>query len=489
MIRFQQKSRQPLIVSGDVDAGKWFGLSVLNAGAVIFGSQVFLYYRGAVGTDNSYHAIGCMTQPVAGFDPHDRNKWTDRGIVLRPTDVAGVSGAQRRLTDVSAVVFGGRVWIYFNVKDGNPFRVQCANSSDGLAFTDKGPCLAAGVSFGGGGAGVCQVGSALWMMHGNPSVGYGTEIAVRKSIDGVNWTHYVDSVIAPDGGTGFTGFSMVTARLYYEAPYIYAFVPSGAVHADYPEAVGVWRAHENDHATWEAFPRNPVFLRNSCGMQDEAAIWSFNAIQVNGRMHAFYEGAGSRSAAGSAQSNGARDVQYYNYDVDSFSQLFVVDMEGVGTLAAAWDGADEATPLANCYLRNMATLGYLAPLGGATANGTQLAAYLSRSAAGTLWTASLDDGFFRLGQSGKAAEVDGSSRATGHKIAINAIASAPNPQQEWHLVTVGAYRPSGGLYRIQNRRSGMYLSVDKSASGDAALVSQRALDGSPSQIWLLQPVV
>lgn len=487
MIRFQQKSRMPLIVAGDVDPGRWYGLSLLNAGAVIFGSSVFVYYRGPVGSDNDYHAVGCMTQPVSGFDPFDRNRWTDHGIVLEPTDVAGVSGTPQRLTDVAAVAFSGKVWLYFNVKDGNPFRLQAASSTDGLTFTDEGPCLYSGAAFGGGGAGVCLVGSTLWMMHGNASVGYGIEMAVRKSVDAIRWTDYVDSVITPDGGDGFTGYSMVTARLVYEDPYIYAFVPSGAIFADYPEAVGVWRAHKSDHSAWEAFPRNPVWLRNSCGTQDEGAVWSFTVIEVNGARYAFYEATGSRGAADSAASNGTRDDDYYNYNVDSFSQVFACEQEGHATLTEAWASAEAATPLGPCYLRNMKSLGYLAPLGGAFTDGTQLAAYLARTAPGTLWSVSLDGGLFRFTGSSKVVGVAGGSRATGATITLNAVAAAPNPQQEWHLIQVGAARADGGLYRIQNRRSGMFLSLEQTASGDAQLVSQRAFDGSASQIWLMQP--
>jgi hypothetical protein len=33
----------------------------------------------------------------------------------------------------------------------------------------------------------------------------------------------------------------------------------------------------------------------------------------------------------------------------------------------------------------------------------------------------------------------------------------------------------------------MFLSLGRTASGDAQLVSQRAFDGSASQIWLMQP--
>ena len=287
MIRFQQKSRMPLVVAGDVNPGKWYGTSVLNSGAVIFGSSVFVYFRGPVGTDNDYHGVGCMSQPVAGFDPFDRNRWTDHGMVLEPSDIAGVAGASQRLTNVNAVVFAGKVWLHFNVKDSGAFRVQAASSVDGLTFVDRGPCLDP-ASFGGGGAGVCLVGATLWMMHGNASPTLGTEMAVRKSVNAVDWTDFVDGVITPDGSDGFTGRSMVTARLIYEDPYIYAFVPSGAVFADYPEAVGVWRSHKSDHSIWEAFPRNPVWLRNSCGTQAEGAVWSFTVIEVNGTRYAIY---------------------------------------------------------------------------------------------------------------------------------------------------------------------------------------------------------
>lgn len=487
MIRFPQKSRMPLIVAGDVDPGHWYGLSLLNSGAVIFGGNVHLYYRGPVGTNDNYHAIGCMTQPVVGFDPHDRTRWTDHGIVLQPTDVAGVSGPMQRLTNTSAVVFGGKVRLYFNVKQSTTFLQHTASSVDGLTFVDEGPCLIGGAPFGGGGVGVCLVGSTLWQMFGNTSASLGFEMAVAKSTDGVAWTNYTDSVITPDGGDGFTGYSMVTSRLVFEDPWVYAFVPSGAVFPDYPEAVGVWRAHKSNHAAWEAFPRNPVWLRNSAGRQDEGAVWSFTVLEVNGRRYAFYEGVGSRGLADSAASNGARDDDYYNYNVDSFSQVFACEQEGHATLTEAWASAEAATPLGPCYLRNMKSLGYLAPLGGAFADGTQLAAYLARTAPGTLWSVSLDGGLFRFTGSSKVVGVAGGSRATGATITLNAVAAAPNPQQEWHLIQVGAARADGGLYRIQNRRSGMFLSLEQTASGDAQLVSQRAFDGSASQIWLMQP--
>jgi len=331
MIRLDKSLNNATLEHGR-DTDEWYGLNVLNTGGVIFNDTVFIYYRGPVGTYEPSHSIGVITAPVSDFNGKvNWNYHKDINPILSPSDL---SLGDAKLANVSAAVYDGYVYLYFNVKDTGPYRCAVARSSDGFNFTDLGNCLTpSSATFGGGGCGVVDVDGTLVMMHGVPT---GRETSCRTSTDGVVWDNFALAIDDSPIAGSCDEYSRVTQRLIYEDPYIYAFIGGSPEFEDWPEAFILYRAHKANLQSWERYSQNPVFLRGSAGTWDEGALWSPTVLKVNNEWYMFYEGAGSDSAGGSSNSNGARDDDYYQYSSTNFSRIGLAKDNSLKTLTERW---------------------------------------------------------------------------------------------------------------------------------------------------------
>ena len=416
MIRFGRISRAALVTDGQNNKKRtWYGSSVLNTGVVEFRGQVHLYFRGPIGNDDGRHAIGRRRQNAAGFEAFSR--WDeDTDYILHPDDIdladSGLSWggrAIRRLTNPEACIFNGELYLYTIVKGitGSGSGINSWSptllwkSSDGERFTQAGFLTDATDGYVGtihtGGLGVAYDGEKFIMVSSAlDSDGFGYGKVVRTSSDGLHWTAPYDQAF-PMPNTildqDFDDESWVTARLFIDGAHVYAFIPGGGIHEDYPEGIGLWRQKLDRVSTdpWEEYPYNPVLLRGGAGAVDEGAIWSPSVIKINDRLHMFYEGCGAyHFPPGSPESDQARDDAYGGYGTNSFSSICYATMNGDG-LDGKWAGG--TIMVGQTYrLRNMMDGSWLHYVG--TLDGDQVVTTLNPKAANLVWILDRDNEFW-----------------------------------------------------------------------------------------------
>lgn len=513
MIRFGRVSRAALVSDGQNNQKKtWYGSSVLNTGVAKFGRQIHLYFRGPVGNDDNRHAVGRWRQNAAGFEVFSR--WDeDANYVLHPDNIdladSGLSwnpSAARRLTNPEACVFKGELYLYTIVKGiaGSGVGIDSWSptllwkSSDGERFFQAGFLTDANEGYVNtihtGGLGVAHDGKKFIMVSStldNDGFGYGK--VVRTSTDGLHWSAPYDQAF-PMPNTildrDFDDESWVTARLFIDDDHVYAFIPGGGMHEDYPEGIGLWRQKVDQVSTdpWDEYPHNPVLLRGGAGAVDEGAVWSPSVIKVDDRLHMFYEGCGAYSfPPGSPESDQARDDAYGGYGISSFSSICYATMNG-DNLATKW--VSDTLMAGHTYrLRNMmdgSRLHYAGVL-----DGDRVGTSLNPKAANLDWILDRDNEFwvFRCSKAlSQVLEVPKSSRQDRAECEVRKHAKDENRQQEWHVEETNTANKGDRICFIQNRHSGLYLTkiTNHRLLADGAAIQQREFTACLAQKWLLE---
>lgn len=513
MIRFSRNARQALIVDGqNNNKTTWYGSSLLNTGVVEFNGQVHLYFRGYVGTDNSRHAVGLWRQDAATFNAW--SEWTEEpSYILHPDDVTLSGGVtwngtgNRRLANPVACVHNGEIYLYtiLNGADGTGTGINAWaptvlwKSTDGVNFTQIGFLKDADDGFTNtihtGGLGVVHDGTQFIMVSSaQDDDGFGYRKILRTSADGLNWsTAYWGAFPAPDTlpNRDFDDESSVTCRLYVEDGYVYAFIPGGGVHEDYPEAVALYRQTiaNVDSAPWEEYAHNPVLMRGDAGSVDEGAIWSPTVIELKGRLHMFYEGCGAYGySGGSPESNSARDTAYGGYGVTNFSSICYAPMVG-NRLGDKW-AQTPLVPGQTYRIRNVMNGGWLRYRG--TADFDLVETTLDPNATNLDWVIDKDNEFFIFRCASaptQILEVQGVSRTNDAECQVFVQGTGDNRQQEWHVDEIGSDDGVGGIFVIRNRNSGMCLNssagFNLTLASDGGTARQRNFLLCTSQQWRL----
>lgn len=470
MIRFRQLSSKPLIRAADRNPGRWWGMSVLNPSAIVIGSDLYVYFRAPVGTNDAVHGVGLGVAPAASFSGSYLSIYDDP--ILLPSDM-GIAG-DARLQEPCVIYFNGEYRMWVGVRQSGIVLTRTLSSTDAITWTDEGYVKdGSGNALGTPNLSVVDVDGTLWGVHsGGSSATGGFKRSIRTSADGLIWsasTVILDPATQPSGD--FDDYTYVTAGLVYEDPYVYLFVPGGGDHPDWPEAIGLWRAHKSAPTTWTPYGNNPVMLRGPAGTSAEGSIWSPAFATVNGRRWMFYEGAGSNATAGSTNSNGARDTAYYSYNVNIFSNICAAVDVDASTFTSRWNDAiftDGGTHrIGSCF-----NFRYLTADGAGVSTG-----------AGTTWTTTRDSEFWRLDGATTLGvlTVTAGGRSIGDPLTMaSSSVAALNPTQNWHVVAM-----PGRAFLLQDRYSGLVLGIPTSADASDVTtpVELQQYTGAARQRW------
>jgi hypothetical protein len=508
---YVQASEYPILIGGN-RVETWYGDGALNPCPVIFNpatgpaagiNTLFVYARGfpnppSVTLPGGFQnpcSIGVITQRVNFFDPNP-SAWNLRASENPVIENGGASPWDNsRFRSPNAIVLDGKIVVYASAYDNpNPSsRLFRWESADGFTFSSPVEMTYNGGYFGRPCRGVFEANGRIWMLVGD-STGSGDIVArtLRSSPDGISdWITHGDAIeLGTEAGAG-DDFAMVTGFVEVEGDYAYCWVPACPTFGDWPEVVMWHRIPLNElgitDRIWDRYPE-PVYVRGP----NEAAIWSFSPMLLNGARYAFKEHAGMPdwTDVGSAEMNLARDDDYAGYGTDIFSHISIAVDSDPRSLADAWAG--DLLPTGDVVLRNVENGAYLTPVDISSTSRVVTRPEITEQA---VWTMDVLRGFRRL--SVKAAGAVGSQvlDLTGAPDANRNIGTATliNPDdgdedKTWYLPRVGDQIESRApVVAIISRESS--LALQATGEGDDARVKQYPYRGLASQMWEVVSVV
>lgn len=467
MINFIRERHFPLADSRKLN-WMWFKDHAANSSMVNFNNKYYMYFRGIFNQGAS--SLGVWTSQVQNANGYS----FDRTPVTNPIITAGSSGQfdSTGIYDPVAVVFNGKVHIYYMGTGLGDSRIGLATSVDGVTFTKQGTVLASGITPPGGTPAVVVDNSNtlhIFYTKGSPETGWA--YYHRSSTDGINFGSETLALAASGVPGSFDEKSIITARVFYEAPYYYFVYGGSPVFDDYPEGFGI--ARSTDLLNWTRYPGNPVIIRGACGTWDEAAIWSADIVNINGDHYMYYEGVGTGTTAGGATSNNARDVKYGGYDVTAFSQLFVAKMTKPSSLSG-WNDSN----ISGLYrIRNASSGRYLS-------TDAQSRIILSDSGSANIFNISRSsNGFYNIINTTDATRFQPEGLSRGRGAAIKSSVSTGVTSQDWYFSCV-----ENNFFVITNRYSGMVFTSDNGSSSKSSRVALQPHASVPHQIWELVKV-
>ncbi len=466
MINFIREKQFPLADSRKVN-WTWFKDHAANSSMVKFNGTYFMYFRGIANEGPS--SLGVWTSQVQNANGYSFN----RTPVTNPILTAGASGTfdAGGIYDPVAVVFNNKVHIYYMGTGLGDSRIGLATSTDGLTFTKQGTVLASGITPPGGTpAVVVDNSNVMHIYYTKGSAASGWAYYHRSSTDGINFGAETLSFSASGVAGSFDEKSIITARVFYEAPYYYFVYGGSPVYDDYPEGFGI--ARSTDLINWERYPGNPILLRGACGTWEEAAVWSGDVININGEHFMYYEGVGTAATAGGTTSNNARDVKYGGYDTTAFSQIFAAKMS-------------KSSSLSNWSVPNL--------IGSFKIKNALNGKYLGVDSSGNIIQTTLDssktfsisknlNGFYSITNPETSLKLQPVSSSRARGAAVNGVASSGLPAQDWYFSGV-----DNNFYQITNRYSGMLLTADNGFSSNSTFAVLQPPATVPHQIWELIP--
>jgi hypothetical protein len=441
-----------------------------NPSVLLFGDLVYMYFRVDPGTD--VQSVALWTQPIAGFDPLDTSRWTDRGVVIG----VPVGAAYDGVWDPHAIVFGGKIRMYWNSHTGTK-NLFTSESVDGFTFT---AAVNTGVQFAGAPS-VAVVGATLYVFYGNDTP---PGLVRRSSTDGVTFgAATVGNVISATGEPRDPdGAAIVTSRYFYQAPYLY-MVYGGTPLGYEPNDFGDWPEGQclarslAPFTTWQKYPANPILLRGPVGAYDAAATWSGSYLRLNDRSWLFYEAMGGSDLA-------SRGIPYRGFGTTAFSQIAVAEAPDDATLAN-WNVGTSDLPEGVYTIRNLLSGRYL----GATATDDDgvICQYVTPQ---TWIVRQHSDGFYLLSLQASGPfgsqllDNTGASDFEGARLGLYPLLAGedfPTPSQEFKLTPYSHDAPGKGVYGIINRYHGMHATADDTA--EASLITSRPQTLKLGQKW------
>jgi hypothetical protein len=446
-----------------------------NPAVLTFGDLVFMYFRVDPGTN--VQSIALWTQPIAGFDPLNLSRWTDRGVVVGVPTGAAYDGTW----DPSAIVFKGKVRLYWQSHTGTG-NLFTAESADGITFS---AAVNTGVQQAGAPT-VTAVGDTAYAFYG--STGANPQgLVVRTSADGVAFSAPSAAPVIASAGNAYAadGAQIVTSRFFYQAPYLYMLYGGtpqgrgGSSPLDWPEGICLARAVA-PFTAWEKHPSNPVFLRGPIGAFDAAALWSGSYLRIGGVSYMFYEAMGGSDV-------GSRDNSYQGFGSTAFSQIGVARAP-VDAVLSDWSPDVNDLPPGVYTIQNVHSGKFLG------VSSADQSAIVCQYSAPQRWIVQRgSDGFYIL--SLKSAGAIGAqlltnpnaSRTPGANPNVYPSSSAyPTPPvtpQEFKLVPQLALAAGEGVYGIVNRWNGLDMEPVSPTRAEAAQIAFSLPNGHTRQKW------
>jgi predicted GH43/DUF377 family glycosyl hydrolase len=245
----------------------WKSRWTANPDLLFFGDRLLLYYRGNGVTSAN---PGACHDRIAAAQVQRLAPGELRISDLNGGDFALDVGREGEFDchdalDPAAVVFKGRVWLYYSAIGSGPDSIGLAVSDDGERFEKVGKVMEGRAPE----AIVCNDRLYLLCHKANPSGNY--QLLLSVSDDGRHFTPVQTEPIFRGEVGAWDALSITTARLAQEDDWFYMLYGGSAYLADEPDFFGL--ARSRDLQRWERHPGNPIFGTGPAGAQDGGAIW------------------------------------------------------------------------------------------------------------------------------------------------------------------------------------------------------------------------
>ncbi len=262
--------------------GTWKSRYTANADFLDFNGQYLMYYRG---TDDHHDRVGVMTCPHSSFDGIHWEDYPNNPII----DV-GAPGSfdSENILDPSAVVFNGRVFLYYSAIGRTSSTIGLAVSDDGFRFIKHGSPLLDGrcpeIVLGSD--------SRLHLFFVRVTDGKGYCIYHAVSDDGISFEIGESPVLSVGRPGEWDSYSVTTPRIFLDRGLYYMVYAGDDATLDDSWRFGLAVSH--DLVNWEKYTANPIFSKGEYGDWDDSNIWFGTVEHVAGRYWMWYEGCNHR---------------------------------------------------------------------------------------------------------------------------------------------------------------------------------------------------
>ncbi len=187
--------------------------------------------------------------------------------------------------DPAAIVFGGKILLYYSAIGAEQNSIGLASSTNGEKFMKVGKVLD------GRSPDVVLLGDTLFMVYQKrDSVGY--KVYLAFSMDGQKFLPMGNKPVFTGTEGRWDGKSVTTPRLWRSGAWFYMMYGGSTDFVDEPEYFGL--ARSRDLMYWEPHPGNPVFGAGARGSPDGGAIWFPAVYEAGSWIVLLYEGSRGR---------------------------------------------------------------------------------------------------------------------------------------------------------------------------------------------------
>ncbi len=472
-IGFARATTSPVVPAANRNS-TWHSQHAANPSVIRFGDNVFMYFRGISGSAPS--TVGVWTASGNNFNGTSWNETpAGDGPILQPS---GGTFDSTGIYDPSAIVFNGKVYVYYMGTGNGTSQVGLATSSDGLHFEKQ------GIVWGDGGTPVAvATSSGVTLLYTHQTAGGGWEYWVTSSADGVNFGP-AQRALSPTGISGaLDKVSTITGSIFSQPPYYYFLYGGSPTCSDYPEGSGL--ARSTDLVNWERYSGSPVLFKGPSGGWDEAAIWSPSFLNVNGVNYLWYEGAGSAQGGGSGASENARQNCYGGYGSTEWSQIGLAIAPSATFNLADWDPQNSINTNYNYVLKALHDGQCLEAAGAGTTDGTNAQQSVCTGDAKQSWSLQrVSGGYYQISSVHAGADgnqtLEVSGQAVTNQANVDTYRWFGNNNQQWSFEPVAA-----NTYNVVNRNSGQSLEVIGGQTSAGSNVDQYPWGLYDNQKWLL----
>lgn len=261
----------------------WKSRWTANPDVLEFNGKRFLYYRG----NGTHHGREGVHDRLAGAEIlsvgpgslelrafNDNQPLVDVG---QPGDFD-----DKDALDPAAVLFQGKVWLYYSAVGSGPDSIGLATSEDGENFTKYGKIMT------GRAPEVILKDGRVFLTYQLQDAKGNYQVQLASSEDGITFTPESPDPIFPRAVGSWDSLSLVTSRLSEENGVYYMVYGGSSYLADEPDFFGL--ARSTNLIDWEPHPGNPIFGCGQKGAPDGGAIWFPAVIETKDSFVMLYEG-------------------------------------------------------------------------------------------------------------------------------------------------------------------------------------------------------
>jgi predicted GH43/DUF377 family glycosyl hydrolase len=281
-LAWQHSARNPVIpASGSTWKSHW----TANPEILEFAGKRLLYYRGngtMPGPDQELHDRIGVAQIIRLSTDNIEIQDLNDGLPI--IDLGDPEAFDRQhILDPAAIVFQGKILLYYTAVGKGQDSIGLASSSDGIKFTKLGKIIE------GRAPDVVIKDGRIHMLLQRANGKGGHEFFIASSSNGMSFNIENNSpVLAPTARPAWDGYDVTTGRLFSSDEGFFLLYGGSSSLTDQPDYFGL--AKSNDLIHWERHPGNPIFGCGPKGSEDGGAIWYPALIETQDKYILLYEG-------------------------------------------------------------------------------------------------------------------------------------------------------------------------------------------------------